>query len=389
MIRLLSRWLIKDSQNYSDPRVRTAYGVLCGAVGIFLNLVLFAGKLLAGTLSGSIAITADAFNNLSDAGSSVITLLGFKLAARKPDREHPFGFGRVEYLSGLAVSAIILLMGVELLKTSVRKIITPEPTSFSVLGAAILGASILVKLYMAYYNRRVGRLVRSEAMRATSTDSLSDAVSTSVVLAAMILSLFTSFNVDAWSGLAVSLMIICAGFGAAKDTINPLLGQLPEPELIERIEKIVLSYPGILGIHDLIVHDYGPGRRYVSLHAEVPSVGDVMEMHDQIDLIERRLRDECDCEPIIHMDPIASDDTQVGAMRERMTALIEERWQGRVKIHDFRMVTGPSHTNLIFDAVVPQGFEATDAQVKKEIERLAGTLPGSCFAVVKIDKPYL
>ena len=389
MIRLLSHWLIKDSQNYSDPRVRTAYGVLCGAVGIFLNLVLFAGKLLAGTISGSIAITADAFNNLSDAGSSVITLLGFKLAARKPDREHPFGFGRVEYLSGLAVSAIILLMGVELLKTSVKKIVTPEPTSFSVLGAAILGASILVKLYMAYYNRRVGRLVRSEAMRATSTDSLSDAVSTSVVLAAMILSLLTSFNVDAWSGLAVSLMIICAGFGAAKDTINPLLGQPPEPELIERIEKIVLSYPGILGIHDLIVHDYGPGRRYVSLHAEVPSVGDVMEMHDQIDLIERRLRDECDCEPIIHMDPIASDDTQVGAMRERMTALIEERWRGRVKIHDFRMVTGPSHTNLIFDAVVPQGFEATDAQVKKEIERLAGTLPGSCFAVVKIDKPYL
>ena len=389
MIRLLSRWLIKDSQNYSDPRVRTAYGVLCGAVGIFLNLVLFAGKLLAGTISGSIAITADAFNNLSDAGSSVITLLGFKLAARKPDREHPFGFGRVEYLSGLAVSAIILLMGVELLKTSVRKIITPEPTSFSVLGAVILCASILVKLYMAYYNRRVGRLVRSEAMRATSTDSLSDAVSTSVVLAAMILSLFTSFNVDAWSGLAVSLMIICAGFGAAKDTINPLLGQPPEPELIERIEKIVLSYPGILGIHDLIVHDYGPGRRYVSLHAEVPSAGDVMEMHDQIDLIERRLRDECDCEPIIHMDPIASDDTQVGAMREQVAALIEARWNGQVRIHDFRMVTGPSHTNLIFDAVVPQGFEMTDAQVKKEIERLAGTLPGHCFAVVKIDKPYV
>ena len=389
MIRLLSRWLIKDSQNYSDPRVRTAYGVLCGAVGIFLNLVLFAGKLLAGTLSGSIAITADAFNNLSDAGSSVITLLGFKLAARKPDREHPFGFGRVEYLSGLAVSAIILLMGVELLKTSVRKIITPEPTSFSVLGAAILVASILVKLYMAFYNRRVGRLVRFEAMQATSTDSLSDAVSTSVVLAAMILSLFTSFNVDAWSGLAVSLMIICAGFGAAKDTINPLLGQLPEPELIERIEKIVLSYPGILGIHDLIVHDYGPGRRYVSLHAEVPSAGDIMEMHDQIDLIERRLRDECDCEPIIHMDPIASDDTQVGAMREQVAALIEARWNGQVRIHDFRMVTGPSHTNLIFDAVVPQGFEMTDAQVKKEIERLAGELPGTCYAVVKIDKPYV
>ena len=389
MIHLLARWLIKDSQNYSDPRVRTAYGVLCGAAGIFLNLVLFSGKLLAGTLSGSIAITADAFNNRSDAGSSVITLLGFKLAARKPDREHPFGFGRVEYLSGLAVSAIILLMGVELLKTSVRKIITPEPTSFSVLGAVILVASILIKLYMAFYNRRVGRLVRSEAMRATSTDSLSDAVSTSVVLAAMILSLLTSFNVDAWSGLAVSLMIICAGFGAARDTINPLLGQPPEPELIERIEKIVLSYPGILGIHDLIVHDYGPGRRYVSLHAEVPSAGDVMEMHDQIDLIERRLRDECDCEPIIHMDPIASDDTQVGAMREQVAALIEARWNGQVRIHDFRMVTGPSHTNLIFDAVVPQGFEMTDAQVKKEIERLAGTLPGHCFAVVKIDKPYV
>lgn len=389
MISLLSRWFIRDSKNYRDPKVRTAYGMLCGAVGILLNILLFAGKLLAGTISGSIAITADAFNNLSDAGSSVITLLGFKLSSRKPDREHPFGFGRVEYLSGLAVSAIILLMGVELLKSSVQKIITPEPTAFSALGAVILCASILVKLYMAFYNRRVGRLVNSEAMAATSTDSLSDAISTTVVLAAMILSRYTTFNVDAWSGLLVSLMIIYAGFGAAKDTINPLLGQPPEAELIERIEKLVMSHREILGIHDLIVHDYGPGRRYVSLHAEVPSDGDVMALHDVIDLIERDLREACDCEPIIHMDPIASDDTQVGAMRELMAEKITERWQGEVRIHDFRMVAGPSHTNLIFDAVVPQGFAMTDAQVKKEIERLAGELPGTCYAVVKIDKPYV
>lgn len=393
MIQLLSRWLIKDSRNYADPRVRTAYGMLCGALGVVLNVLLFAGKLLAGTISGSIAITADAFNNLSDAGSSIITLLGFKLASRKPDREHPFGFGRVEYLSGLAVSALILLMGVELLKTSAEKIISPElsagTSSFSVLGAVILAVSILVKLYMAWYNRGIGRKVRSEAMQATAADSLSDAVSTLVVLLAMVLSLFTSFDVDAWCGLAVSLMIIWAGIGAAKDTINPLLGQPPEPELIERIEQMVLSHPGILGIHDMIVHDYGPGRRYVSLHAEVPSSGDIMEMHDEIDLIERDLREECDCEPIIHMDPIASDDTQVGAMREQITALINQRWQGRIRIHDFRMVSGPSHTNLIFDAVVPQGFEMTDGQVKKEIEALARRLPGCCFAVVKIDKPYL
>lgn len=394
MVRLLSRWLIKDSENYADPRVRTAYGLLCGALGVILNVLLFAGKLLAGTLSGSIAITADAFNNLSDAGSSVITLLGFKLAARKPDREHPFGFGRVEYLSGLAVSALILLMGVELLKTSAEKIVSPaelagETASFSVIGAVILAVSILVKLYMGWYNRSIGHRVHSEAMQATAADSLSDAVSTLAVLLAMVLSLFTSFDVDAWCGLAVSLMIIWAGFGAAKDTINPLLGQPPEPELIERIQRIVLSRPDILGIHDMIVHDYGPGRRYVSLHAEVPSSGDVMQLHDEIDLIERELREACDCEPIIHMDPIASDDTQVGAMREQMSALIDERWGGRIQIHDFRMVAGPSHTNLIFDAVVPQGFEMTDAQVKREIERLAEQMPGACYAVVKIDKPYL
>ena len=255
MLTFLAKKFIKDHENYADARVRGAYGKLCGALGIVWNVLLFAGKLLAGALSGSIAVTADAFNNLSDAGSSLITLLGFQQASKKPDREHPFGHGRVEYLAGLAVAAMILLMGVELLQTSARKIVSPEPSAFNLLSAGILAASVLVKLYMAAYNRKVAGLIHSEAMKAAASDSLSDAVSTTAVLLAMILGRYVSFNLDAWSGLAVSLLIIRAGFLAARDTVNPLLGKPPEPELIEQIESTVLAHEKVLGIHDLIVHD--------------------------------------------------------------------------------------------------------------------------------------
>ena len=386
MIRLLSRWLIKDSQNYSDPRVRTAYGVLCGAVGIFLNLVLFAGKLLAGTLSGSIAITADAFNNLSDAGSSVITLLGFKLAARKPDREHPFGFGRVEYLSGLAVSAIILLMGVELLKTSVRKIITPEPTSFSVLGAAILVASILVKLYMAFYNRRVGRLVRSEAMQATSTDSLSDAVATAVVLAAMLIARLTSLNIDGWAGLAVSIFIIASGIGAARDTVNPLLGMPPDPELVERIKSEALSTRYVMGLHDLVVHDYGPGRRMITLDVEVPADGDILLMHDEITALEQRLRRDLDCEAVIHMDPVVSGDRRTEALQCRVSELLAQAIDPRVRLHDFRAEDRGGHVELIFDAVVPYDVDRGDEALRSDIDAAISELGEGYHTTATIDR---
>ena len=270
MIRFLARHFIKDSENISSPAVRRAYGILCGCVGIGLNLLLFAGKLLAGILSRSIAVTADAVNNLSDAGSSVVTLLGFKLAAQAPDQDHPFGHGRLEYISGLVVSMVILLMGAELGKTSLEKILHPEPVDFSPLAAGILCASILVKLYMVLYNRRIGRRIQSAAMAATAADSLSDCLATATVLLGALAGHFWNLQIDGWCGAAVALFILWSGFGAARETVNPLLGQPPSPEFVARIRDLVRAQPGIIGIHDLIVHDYGPGRRILSLHAEVP-----------------------------------------------------------------------------------------------------------------------
>ena len=265
MIRFLARHFIKDSENISSPAVRRAYGILCGCVGIGLNLLLFAGKLLAGILSRSIAVTADAVNNLSDAGSSVVTLLGFKLAAQAPDQDHPFGHGRLEYISGLVVSMVILLMGAELGKTSLEKILHPEPVDFSPLAAGILCASILVKLYMVLYNRRIGRRIQSAAMAATAADSLSDCLATATVLLGALAGHFWNLQIDGWCGAAVALFILWSGFGAARETVNPLLGQPPSPEFVARIRDLVRAQPGIIGIHDLIVHDYGPGRRILSL----------------------------------------------------------------------------------------------------------------------------
>ena len=285
MITILERIFINPDMD--DNRKRGIYGTLCGVVGIFLNLLLFIGKFLAGVLSNSIAITADAFNNLSDAGSSVMTLIGFRLASQKPDLKHPFGHGRMEYLAGLGVSALILIMGVELLQTSVGKIIHPTDTEFSPLIGGILIVSILVKCYMAYYNRNVGRKIGSATIEATATDSLSDCVATGVVLLSGIIGHFTNLRIDGYCGALVGLFICYAGINAAKETINPLLGQAPEPEFVEQIQQIVMGYDeNILGMHDLIVHDYGPGRRMISLHAEVPAGGDILKLHDEIDNLE-------------------------------------------------------------------------------------------------------
>ena len=387
MISILSRIFIKNHTETSDPGVRRAYGVLCGAVGIFLNVLLFAAKYLAGTLTGSIAIVADAFNNLSDAGSSIITLLGFKLAAKKPDRDHPYGHGRFECIAGLVVSFVILMMGFDLAKTSVTKIIHPEAVDFSILSICILIGSILVKLYMALYNRAVGKRISSAAVLATATDSLSDVCATTMVLAATLIARFTGVNIDGWAGAIVSLVILWAGYNAAKDTIDPLLGQAPDPEFVQRIADIVNRYPDVVGIHDLAVHDYGAGRVMISLHAEVPSSGDIMALHDVIDTIERDLQDELNCSAVIHMDPISTDDALISATRNLVKERIHEAISPEISIHDFRMVPGPTHTNVIFDAVVPYEFAMSDAQVQEKISSLVRAIEGDYFAVVTIDHP--
>ena len=301
MITLLSKLLIKDYTNYTSPAVRSRYGMLCGAVGIFLNILLFAGKLIAGTMTGSIGITADAFNNLSDAGSSVITLVGFRLSDTKADKEHPFGHGRFEYIAGLIVSMAIILMGFELGKTSIDKIMHPESVTFSFLAVGILLISIATKLYMYFYNTGVGKKIDSAAMRATAMDSFSDVAATSMVLLSMLIGKWTGWNIDGYAGLLVALFIGYTGIRAAKETISPLLGQQPAREFVEKIETIVMEQDGVIGVHDLVVHDYGPGRRMISLHAEVPADGDMILLHDTVDNLEKLLSKECGCEAVINM----------------------------------------------------------------------------------------
>uniref|UniRef100_UPI004056D2AB cation diffusion facilitator family transporter n=1 Tax=Acetatifactor sp. TaxID=1872090 RepID=UPI004056D2AB len=388
MVGILSRLFIKNNQNTSEPTVRQAYGMLCGFMGIFFNILLFAGKFLAGSLSHSIAITADAFNNLSDAASSIITLVGFKMAGQKPDPDHPFGHGRIEYISGLLVSVLILFMAFELLKSSVLKIIHPEELSFSPLIIAILIVSILVKCYMAYYNRSIGKEINSSAMLATATDSLSDTLATTVVLIATIISHFTGFVIDGYCGVLVGLFICYAGLNAAKDTVSPLLGQAPEPEFVQQINDIVMSHEGVLGIHDLIVHNYGPGRVLISLHVEVPADGDILTMHDMIDHIEHELRDTLLCQTVIHMDPVCVDDEETNTLKELVLKYLSEI-DTSITMHDFRIVQGPTHTNIIFDVVAPYRFRMTDAELIQVITDKIKSKNPNYFAVIEVDKTFI
>lgn len=387
MITLLAKIFIKDTED--KRKLREAYGMLCGIVGVCFNILLFVGKFLAGTFSNSIAITADAFNNLSDAGSSVVTLLGFKLAGAKPDTEHPFGHGRIEYISGLVVAAAILLMGYELIRDSIGKILHPEETEFTVLVAVILIASILVKLYMAYYNRSVGKKLDSTAMKAVATDSLSDMVATTVVLLASVFTHFTGIKIDGYCGLVVGFLVGYAGFDAARETLNPLLGQPPAREFVEKIDEIVMSHPEVCGMHDLIVHDYGPGRQMISLHAEVPAEGNILELHDVIDNIETELRRELGCEATIHMDPIVTSDEHVSETKAAMVSLIKAIDE-ELSIHDFRMVTGESHTNLIFDVLAPFNFRLTDEELLTEIlQDVQEHFGENYYVVAKVDHSYI
>ena len=388
MITFMASLFIKDSKNYKEPSVRQAYGVLSGAVGIGLNILLFFGKWLAGTISGSIAITADAFNNLSDAGSSIITLIGFRLSGQEPDPEHPFGHGRMEYISGLLVSVAILVMGFELIGSSIGKLRSPEPIESSALVFGILIASILVKLYMFFYNHSLSKKIESAAMKATSVDSLSDTVATTLVLIATLISKFTGLLLDGWFGILVGLFILYTGGSTLKETIDLLLGQPPKQEFIDEVKEIVLGHSMVHGVHDLIVHDYGPGRVMISLHAEVDVNGDIQDIHEQIDHIEHELQEKLHCSATIHMDPIVTDDKEVLAMKakvEEMVHFLDESFS----MHDFRMVKGSTRTNLIFDVEVPRKTSYTDNEIVNWLKERIHELPGSkYFAVIQIDHEY-
>ena len=377
MINRLVRLFIQDCDNVTDPAVREKYGVLSGAVGIVLNLLLSAGKFFAGVVTGSIAITADAFNNLSDAGSSVVTLVGFKLAGQKADDGHPFGHGRAEYLAGLLVSLMILLVGLELGKTSIGKILHPEAVDFSPVSVAILAASILVKLWMGHFNRTLGKKLGSAAM-----------VATSAVLAGTLAGHFAHLSIDGWAGAVVAVFILKAGWGAAKDTINPLLGASPDPELVHAIREVVLSHPQVVGMHDLIIHDYGPGRRLCSFHAEVPQDADILEAHDAIDHIEREIQQKFGIETTAHMDPIATDDESVNRLREQVAALARAV-EPEMTIHDFRVTKGPQHTNLIFDVVVPHRCRLRDEELCERLSGAVRALDERYFAVIQVDRAYV
>lgn len=388
MITFLASLFIKDRRNYDSPAVRQAYGVLSGAVGIGLNILLFLGKWIAGTLSGSIAITADAFNNLSDAGSSIITLIGFRLSGQAPDPEHPFGHGRMEYISGLLVSVAILVMGFELIWSSFGKLRDPEPIESNALVLGILLASILVKVYMFYYNRSLSKKLDSAAMKATSVDSLSDTVATTLVLIATVISKYTGLILDGWFGILVGIFIVYTGGSTLKETIDLLIGQPPKKEFIDEIREIVLGHSLVYGVHDLIVHDYGPGRRMISLHAEVAVDGDIQDIHEQIDHIEHELQEKLNCSATIHMDPIVTDDKEVLEMKEKVEEMVQSLDEN-FSMHDFRMAKGPTRTNLIFDVEVPRKTSLTDNEIMNRLKEQVHGLPGSkYFAVIQIDHEY-
>lgn len=388
MINLLIKLFIKDKDNLKNPDVRRKYGILCGGTGIAFNVFLFLGKILVGLFSKSVAVMADAFNNLSDAGSSIITMIGFKLAGKKPDAEHPFGHGRIEYISGLIVSMLIILMGFELATSSIKSIIHPEEVTYNISAIIILVVSILVKLYMVFYNKKIGKKISSSAMEATAIDSLSDVIATSVVLLSVIIAKFTSIHIDGYAGLVVALFILYSGFCAGKETIEPLLGTPPEPGLVEEIEETVKKHPEIIGVHDLVVHDYGPGRLMISLHAEVSSHNDFFAIHDVIDNIEVEVSKKFTCETVIHMDPIDTDNHMLENIKQFVKQIVLDINQN-LTIHDFRMVPGKTHTNLIFDVVLDDSLKMTEEELRQTIIENVRKEHSDYNCVIKFDLKYV
>ncbi len=366
-------------------QMRQRCGKLGGVVGILVNLLLSGGKLAAGLLAGSVAITADAVNNLSDAGSSVISLVSFRLAARPADKEHPFGHARIEYVASMIVAGLILLLGVELLRSSVERIITPEETAFSWLTVGVLVFSILMKLWLYHFNITMGRRIGSQLMEATAADSLSDVLATGGVLLSTILSPLLGVPLDGWMGLVVAAFILRSGIGIIREALDKILGEAPTGELVREIEDYVRSYDGVVDCHDLVVHNYGPGRCFASVHAEVPASSDIMASHDVIDNIERDIFRDKNIHLVIHMDPVVVDDADVDRRREQVRQVLAGIG-GELSFHDFRMVSGPTHTNMIFDVVAPFGFPLSDEQLCQRIQEGARALDPTLYTVVTVDR---
>ena len=388
MTQFLIRCFIKRPDDVKDAAVRTAYGNLASLVGMACNILLCIGKLLAGTLFGSIAIMADALNNLSDASSNVVSLIGFRLAAKAPDAEHPYGHARYEYLAGLVVSVTILAIGLSLLKESALKVLHPTPVAFSWLSIGVLAASILVKLWMSGFNRAVGKKINSETLMATAADSRNDVLTTGAVLLSTILCSLTGYGImDGMMGVGVAAFILWSGWGLVMDTLSPLLGESPSPELVEHIERTVMSYPGVLGVHDLMVHDYGPGHQFASLHVEFPAETDPLTAHDVIDNIENDFLKKDRLQVTIHYDPIVTADASVGVLRARLKEHARQL-DPRLSIHDLRIVPGDSHTNVLFDLVFPAGYTGDiDQMLAKMCQFVKEQDPKYC-CVVKVEQSY-
>lgn len=384
MTNWLMKRFIKNHKNTDDPAVRGACGRLAGITGIVCNLLLCAGKLAAGILSGSVSITADAVNNLTDASSSVVTMIGFRMAEKPADQDHPYGHARVEYISALAVAAIILLIGYELAKSSVRKILNPAPMAFSWITVIILLASIGVKLWLSLFNRRLGEAISSGALLATSADSRNDVIATSAVLVSCVIAALTDFDPDGYVGLLVALFILYSGFCVARDTIDPLLGAAPDPDFIRRIAETLRAQEGVLGIHDLMVHDYGPGRRFASVHVEMDRNLDPMMSHNLIDRMERLFAEEMNLQMVIHYDPVVTDDEEAAAAKKLVETVVGGI-DHRLTIHDFRMVAGPLHTNVIFDLVVPFELEKNAKVLISAISAALQATNPDYHAVISID----
>ena len=388
MTQFLIRCFIKRPDDVKDAAVRTAYGNLASLVGMACNILLCIGKLLAGTLFGSIAIMADALNNLSDASSNVVSLIGFRLAAKAPDAEHPYGHARYEYLAGLVVSVTILAIGFSLLKESALKVLHPTPVAFSWLSIGVLAASILVKLWLSGFNRAVGKKINSETLMATAADSRNDVLTTGAVLLSTILCSLTGYGIiDGIMGVGVAAFILWSGWGLVMDTLSPLLGESPSPELVEHIERTVMSYPGVLGMHDLMVHDYGPGHQCASLHVEFPAETDPLTAHDVIDNIENDFLKKDRLQVTIHYDPIVTADASVGVLRARLQEHARQL-DPQLSIHDLRIVPGDSHTNVLFDLVFPAGYTGDiDQMLAKMCQFVKEQDPKYC-CVVKVEQSY-
>ena len=386
MTNLLIRLFVKDYQDVENHTVRERYGKFAGIVGIATNILLFCIKIFAGIVFHSVAIVADAVNNLSDSASSVVTLVGFKLSAKPADKEHPYGHARIEYISGLIVSLVILLLGFQLAQSSLGKILHPEESETSLVAVGILVVSVLIKLWQFLFYRTVGRRISSTTLEATAADSRNDVFSTVAILIGMGITWLTSYNLDGWMGLIVALLIVVGGVQLIMETSNPLLGVAPTEELVQGIYQKILSYDGVLGLHDLNVHNYGPGRCFASVHCEVPAEQDILVSHDIIDNIEREVGAEMGINLVIHMDPVVTDNEKINRLKAEIDQIVKGI-DTDLSMHDFRAVFGPTHTNLVFDVVVPPAFELTDSQIIQNISEKAKKL-GNYFCVITIDHNY-